>query len=223
MYAEKLAKIWKVDEYVVLSPRTLAEYIGGGRVTPHTETEWDELWRHLPEPGVPVEAIARPLARMFNAALDHPHHSPRGPMALMSPTLRALVRTFVRGEAFRATRVLRERQVAAEPDRLRERRDYEPLVLPDEGLVGRLDAAVDRRRVGEPVTGVVVRVKPYGVFVDLGDIVALMHVSEHAASARRSTRSTSGSTSSSATSTVRGDASRSGCRRSPQHHALPVM
>jgi hypothetical protein len=177
MHAEKIGRIVARDEFVVLSPRTIAEFMAGGRAEARTEAEWSDFWRHIPDLDAPITAIARTLARMFSQAIDDPQLRPRGPMSIVPVTLRELIRAFVREDAFRATRAKHARHGEPKSLRTRPHVPHEPPPL-DETGAERAQALLEGLREGACVVGRVTNTKDYGAFVDLGGVDGLLHVSE---------------------------------------------
>jgi len=120
---QKLARIPRVNEFVILSPRSLAEALDR-----EAGTEWlspaelEQFWAMFPRPPIDVEEMAQGLRQLFAAAMAQPTADPRGPLALVPEPLRRLVRSFVAAEAYRATSELREREQRDGPRFRRKRR-----------------------------------------------------------------------------------------------------
>jgi hypothetical protein len=120
---QKLARIPRVNEFVILSPRSLAEALdheaGTELLSP---ADLDVFWAMFPRPPIDIEEMARGLKQILAAAMAQPITDPRGPLALVPEPLRRLVRSFVAAEAYRTTSELREREQRDGPRFRRKRR-----------------------------------------------------------------------------------------------------
>lgn len=114
MHREKLERIRHVNQFVVLSPLTLARFVNGElhqrgngpRALEHFDL--DAFWHCLPDLPTDVPSLAASIKRLLIGALRRPVASPRGPLAHVPWALRNVIRIYVRNDVFRATRELRD-------------------------------------------------------------------------------------------------------------------
>lgn len=115
-HEEKLSKIRKLDQFVILSPLTLARFINRevhqdndkDRVLQHFDL--DAFWRCLPNQPTDIDQLAYTIKRLLLEPLRSPRRNPRGPVALVPWALKQIIRIFVRHDTFRATERLREHE-----------------------------------------------------------------------------------------------------------------
>ena len=113
-HEEKLRKIRRREELIIVSPRSLAKFM-----TRHEEIEPNQApgpfsnWAGKSS-SADVEPASTYLHSEFVQCLAADVNSPLGPMMQLSSATRALIRAFVRAEAVRSTRALRERQQDAD-------------------------------------------------------------------------------------------------------------
>lgn len=114
MHREKLQRIRHVNQFVVLSPLTVARFVNGelhrGEDEPRAleHFDLDAFWHCLPDLPSDVPSLAAMIKRMLLSAVRRPHDSPRGPLANVPWALRNILRIYVRNDVFRATRELRD-------------------------------------------------------------------------------------------------------------------
>ncbi len=108
---QKLARIRNVNEFIILSPRSLADALdheeGMELLTP---SDLDEFWSSFQRPPMTVEEMAAGIKRIFRKAMDRADEDPRGPIAFVPGTFRRLVVAYVTAEAYRSTSELRRRE-----------------------------------------------------------------------------------------------------------------
>lgn len=120
MHREKLERIRHVNEFVVLSPLTLARFVNGELHRDDREArslehfDLDAFWHCLPDLPTDVPALAASIKRLLIQALRAPIRSPRGPLSSVPWPLRNVIRIFVRQDVFRATRELRDHQTRSQ-------------------------------------------------------------------------------------------------------------
>jgi len=108
---KKLSRIRRVREFVILTPRTLAEALTGGEGEELLNRgELKDLWGCLEYTPATVDDLSRLIKERFLASYRTDGHDPRGPAASVPEPLRLLVRRFVRRDALRSTRRLRRRE-----------------------------------------------------------------------------------------------------------------
>ena len=113
-HAEKTAKIRRLEQFTILSPLTLARFINrqvhvdedDARTLHHFDL--DSFWRCLPNQPTDIDQLAYTVKRLLLDPLRSPRRNPRGPVAAVPWALKQIIRIYVRGDTFRATRVLRE-------------------------------------------------------------------------------------------------------------------
>ncbi|MBI1212977.1 MAG: hypothetical protein GC190_16060 [Alphaproteobacteria bacterium] len=117
LHKAKLGAIKLAEEFVFLSPLSLAEYVvslqGRTRVNQNSDAlpfELASLWDCLDEKPMDVLQLASELKRVMLQAMSGPPNSPLGPMVRVPHPLRHLIRHFVETHAFTSTARLRERQ-----------------------------------------------------------------------------------------------------------------
>jgi len=192
-HREKLARIHGVEEYVILSPRTLAEFVA--RTPDKDEANQgmspaarEELLRCFNEkPGDIDElawAIKRTLLNCYKRATSHP----AGPVHAVPGPLRDLICAFTRADAKRAWAAHKQRraQFPLSGDRRssarmrrasahgsgRYRRSSRQILTRSQR------EAIEALRVGTTIKGRVRAIKPYGAFIDLGGVSGLLHTSQ---------------------------------------------
>ncbi|MBK8980508.1 MAG: hypothetical protein IPM29_31790 [Planctomycetes bacterium] len=110
-HRERLADIQRREHLVILSPVQLAEYVDTATRQPATTSllreELHAFWSCLPSLPVDVEGLSYTIKEVLQRALLRPTEDPRGPMGLVPPPVRRVVRAFVRDESFRATAALK--------------------------------------------------------------------------------------------------------------------
>lgn len=168
-HREKTSRIWRQGELVVLSPLTLAKFILEEATGILPEDLLKAFWSSLPDRPHPIPALAATLKRSLLRALSSPLQSPLGPLVHVPPSLRAIIRAFVRHQAFASTHVLRTREQsikghASKPGRSSSRSSARPPVP-------------KHLRAGTTVEGTVKNVVGYGVFIDVGGADGLLHIS----------------------------------------------
>ena len=109
-HSAKLDQIHNLEEFVILSPLTLARAV----CRDTRELGWtreDELlfWQCFPDPPTTEEELAVALRGVFLQAMARPAAGPRGPLAAVPEPVRLLVQSFAAKESFRTTDRLRRR------------------------------------------------------------------------------------------------------------------
>lgn len=123
MHEAKLARIYYRENYVILSPVALADFLEEelhGRRRFHAPLP-DELLAALrAEFGAPMHfaELVDAVASRFRAALARPAEDPRGPLAQVPEVLRSLVRLWALRSAFRSHRLVRARAVRGASERV---------------------------------------------------------------------------------------------------------
>lgn len=112
----RIADIRNRETLVILSPVALAEFLAeivSRRVeAPIERAQLDAFWRSIPGEPTTIDELAPALGRLFDAAIRSQPSDPRGPMAQVPEAVRAMVRAFVRYEAFRSTEALRRKEAS---------------------------------------------------------------------------------------------------------------
>ncbi|MFN3652162.1 MAG: hypothetical protein ACK47B_21505 [Armatimonadota bacterium] len=103
----KREQIRAAEEFVHLSPRTLAEALVSGVLS---GAETAAVHRALGTAKKSTGEIAWELRRHFLQAIREPREDPRGPIMRIPESVRGLVRAYVTQEATAATRALRENE-----------------------------------------------------------------------------------------------------------------
>ncbi|HWN80491.1 MAG TPA: hypothetical protein VNM87_00200, partial [Candidatus Udaeobacter sp.] len=120
---QKLARIPRVNEFIILSPRSVAAALdresGTELLSP---AHLEQFWAMFPRPPIDVEELAQGVRRIFLTAMSDPITDPRGPLVRVPEPLRQLTRAFVAAEAYRTTSELREREQRDGPRFRRKRR-----------------------------------------------------------------------------------------------------
>lgn len=96
-------------ELTVLSPRHLADAVAA-REGLLTREEEEAFWNCLPSPTAMVEELAAMIRTLLEASWSGPLRHPSGPAAEVPEPLCKLIQQYVRRDAGRATRALRDRQ-----------------------------------------------------------------------------------------------------------------
>jgi hypothetical protein len=119
LHAERLASIRRRDTLVILSPVTLAEFIdeqqrAGIPARVLSPAAMREFWRALPGEPAAIDELAFAIRAELFRALEVRCEDPRGPMALVAPALRLVIRVFVEDRAFRSTGAVRRFEASHE-------------------------------------------------------------------------------------------------------------
>lgn len=184
---EKLSRIRRVEEFVVVSPRTLAEYVRDELVATWAKSDAVEFWKSLPTADIgDVDELAVVLRNLLLDAMAAPVRHPLGPLCAVPEPVRRLIRTYVYSEARRSTGQLRNREarIGVEDGRGRPVGTQRP--MDQEGRHRQSSAGEDRRgqrfelalpllTIGARFDAVVTNVVDFGAFVDLGPVDALLH------------------------------------------------
>jgi hypothetical protein len=108
---QKLARIRNLKEFIILSPRSLADALdheeGMELLSP---ADLSHFWSSFSRPPMTVDEMAAGIKRIFRKAMDRCDEDPRGPIAFVPEPLRRLVVAYVTAEAYRSTSELRERE-----------------------------------------------------------------------------------------------------------------
>ncbi len=171
LHENKLQGIKSADEFVFLSPLSLAEFVGS--LQGHTPASslpgtpsfaLAPLWDYLEAKPADVPQLASELKRIMLRALTGTPDSPLGPMARVPQPIRQLIRLFVETHAFASTSRLREHEKVNSRN-----------LAPSGNGVDDVSQRNGRRAeflrglsAGDRVWGRVRTIVDYGAFVDLG-------------------------------------------------------
>lgn len=109
-HVAKLLSIRHVEEFVVLSPRSLAQALASPQaVRLLAREEVEALWALVPR-SAGVDELAACFRGLFQSAIASAQAHPLGPVTAVPETLRRLVRAYVLKEALASTGDLRKRQ-----------------------------------------------------------------------------------------------------------------
>lgn len=153
-HEKKIAGIRGAEQYVVVSPWSIASAVPGF----DSGDGHSELLRKDPElisrfwscvPGQPsdVEKLSFQLRSMLESAIKASSGDPRGPLASVPAPLREFIRVWVRADAFRSTRSLRDREAS----------DGKYVVRPDGRMAPRKTSPVAIRFLERHPTNQIVR------------------------------------------------------------------
>ncbi|MFO1054138.1 MAG: hypothetical protein U1F36_18125 [Planctomycetota bacterium] len=119
----RIADIRDRDTFVILSPVAIAGFIDdivARRLPPLLDrAQLEAFWRSIPGEPTTIDELAPAIGRVLERALSRPNSDPRGPMALVPEALRAVVRCYVKHEAFRSTEALRRSEASGKVYRRR--------------------------------------------------------------------------------------------------------
>ncbi len=108
---QKLARIRNLKEFIILSPRSLADALDHEEGTELlSPADLSQFWSSFSHPPMTVDEMAAGIKRLFRKAMDRGDEDPRGPIAFVPEPLRRLVVAYVTAEAYRSTSELRERE-----------------------------------------------------------------------------------------------------------------
>jgi hypothetical protein len=170
-----LPKSSRPQELVVLSPWTLARFLleEGARILP--EEVLEAFWSGLPDRQHPLPALAASLQRTLTSALSSPLQSPLGPLVHVPPSLRSIIRAYVRHQAFTSTQLAPPRDPSAKG---RSSKAARAPARPADRARATPPVPLVHLQAGTTVEGTVKNVVGYGVFIHLGGADGLLHVSE---------------------------------------------
>jgi hypothetical protein len=115
-YNEKLLRIKRLGELVILSPVSLGEALiqdevfGTGSQGLLPTKDLCQLWSYFKGPPKTVSECANKIKVTLLEALKNQTGHPLGPMSSVPPPLRALIRNYVMNQAFQTTGLLRQRE-----------------------------------------------------------------------------------------------------------------
>ena len=115
-HQEKLAKIKRPEELIILSPLALANALSTMREPLSQRFHVGDLWDCVGKVAT-VPELAESLREILLQALNNAHAHPLGPMGSVPEPVRELIRVFVDIEAFRSTHALRSREQTYGPAR----------------------------------------------------------------------------------------------------------
>ncbi len=184
LYAQKLGKIRHVERFVILSPTALAEFVDA-QMAPECEQRvlstatLKALWASLRDQPVTVSALTLSLKSLLVDALRTPTTDPRGPLVHVPEPARRLIRAYVTADVKRASAEVALAPRLGVPDALLKARHTMAIPKSLAALCShrKAVASIGQFVAGQTVTGHVKRVLDYGVFVSLGGVDGLLHIS----------------------------------------------
>ncbi|QDU69203.1 hypothetical protein [Engelhardtia mirabilis] len=108
-HAAKLEQIHNLDEFVILSPPSLAAGLTHPERSGIDRDDLAQLWQLFPQQPENEHELARGLRDLLLAALAQPTSGPRGPLAAVPEQVRRAIQAYATAESFRATERLRSR------------------------------------------------------------------------------------------------------------------
>lgn len=110
-HISKQAKMHLGPEYVFISPYGLAESILHEPSLPFlSDVDWHVFWSHCGKHTDNPEELAWTLKQIFNRARIQATDHPMGPLGLLRPELKQIIRAVAKHAAFCATNQLRWRE-----------------------------------------------------------------------------------------------------------------
>jgi hypothetical protein len=102
------------ESYVILSPVRLARYVEVCCDNGITHLVGPDFWHCLGTEPADTAELAAALTRIFESALGNGSRHPLGPMVHVPPSVRGLVRSYVKTEAFNANERMLESRAGSE-------------------------------------------------------------------------------------------------------------
>jgi hypothetical protein len=180
LHETKIQGIKLAEEFVFLSPRSLAEFVHS--LQSHTPTSLSDtppfasaaLWDCIEAKLADVPQLASELKRIMFRALAVMPDSPLGPMTRVPLPIRQLIRLFVESRAIESTSRLRERERSNSRNLTSSVNDFDD-------ICDRSDERAEFLRAlspGDRIRGRVGNIVDYGAFIDLGCVDGLLHFSQ---------------------------------------------
>jgi S1 RNA binding domain len=179
LHKTKLEAIKLAEEFVFLSPLSLAEFVdslqdhaAANSISGTPTFALSSLWDCLEAKPIDVRELASELKRIMSDATTGPPDSPLGPMVRVPLPIRQLIRLFVETRATESTSRLRMREKANSKNLASSGNDFDDCER-NEKRAEFLQALT----AGDRILGRVRNVVDYGAFIDLGCVDGLLHLS----------------------------------------------
>jgi hypothetical protein len=180
LHKTKLQAIKLAEEFVFLSPLSLAEFVDSlkghnpaSSISGTPSFALSSLWSCLGVKPIDVPELASELKRIMFDALTGTPDSPLGPMVRVPLPVRQLVRLFVETRAIESTSRLRTREKANSRNLASSGNDFDDNSDRNEKRAEFLRAL----SAGDRIWGRVRNIVDYGAFIDLGCVDGLLHLS----------------------------------------------
>ena len=179
LHKTKLQAIKLAEEFVFLSPLSLAEFVDS--LQDHTPANsisgtptftLSSLWDCLEAKPIDIPELASELKLIMSDAMIGTPDSPLGPMVRVPPPIRQLIRLFVETRAIESTSRPRMREKANPKNPASSGNDFDDCDR-NEKKAEFLRALT----AGDRISGRVRNVVDYGAFIDLGCVDGLLHLS----------------------------------------------